>query len=187
MSNEKQAELDTERSELNLLINRGVKFTVEVSVFTKRRGFAGRFLNHIKTTEEQVFEIKEPTLSTLDRMSAEWIEVAIDENEMSSENALSFAKKMTQQHAKRFAKIIAIAVLGSDYSIPTQSGSYKYDEKRLTELTNLFFHNVKSSKLLRIMYIINTMTNLGDFTNSIRLMSANRTTVPIRIEENKEG
>ena len=88
------------------------------------------------------------------------------------------------------AKIIALAVLGQDYMKAIQSGNqvkYIPDNKRLGELTRLFAENVKPSKLMQLTLLVNTMSNLGDFMNSIRLISTERTTMPIRIEENNEG
>ena len=64
------------------------------------------------------------------------------------------------------------------------SGKFVVYVKRLNELTSLFTRRIKPSRLYQIYILIQTMCNLGDFLNSIRLMSADRTTMPIRIEEN---
>ncbi len=181
--------LNTERTELNTLIDKGVNFDVERTIHVRQNGLLGYFKKRYAKTETLKFTIKEPTLSILDLMSAEQIEMAIDEAVMSSEKGIQEAKKMAGQHGQKLAKIIAIAVLGQDYIKTKKNGSrfsYKYDTKRLEELTELFFINIKPSKLLQLAILVNTMSNLGDFTNSIRLMSAARTTMPIRIEENKE-
>ena len=61
------------------------------------------------------------------------------------------------------------------------------DTKKLDELTSLFARKIKPSILYKLYVLVNTMGNLGDFMNSIRLISTERTTMPIRIEENNEG
>ena len=93
---------------------------------------------------------------------------------------------MAARHARRMARIVALAVLGSNILKPTpgKGGAVHYEEDRraLDDLTNLFFHTIKPSELFRLTMTINAMCNLGDFIHSIRLMSAARTTVPTRIE-----
>ena len=98
------------------------------------------------------------------------------------------ARSLAANNALRCAKVIAIAVIGSEYKIPVTDKNgvvrMREDVKRLNELTSLFARTIKPSRLYQIYILIQTMCNLGDFLNSIRLMSADRTTMPIRIEEN---
>lgn len=181
--------ISAEKNELNMLISKGVSFEVETTVYVRQPGILGYLKKRIKKSEKQKFVIQEPTLSTLDRISAEQIELRIDESIMSSESGVSQAKKMTNEYGRKLARILALIVLGQDYIIAKQNGSvvkYQYDDKRLNELTELFFSHIKPSKLLQLAVMVNTMSNLGDFMNSIRLLSANRTTMPIRIEEKQE-
>lgn len=185
----KEKKLEAERQELNRLIENGVTFEVERTVTVQRSGILGFFKPGVQKKETLKYTIEEPTLSTLDRISAEQIDLPIDENVMSSNSGVQEAKKLVAKHGKRMAKIVALAVLGQDYLIQRNSGGrvrYDKDEKRLNELTEIFFNNIKPSKLVQLTILINTMCNLGDFTNSIRLMSASRTTMPILIEENKK-
>jgi len=180
----KEEQINTERNELNVLIKNGVVFDLDCVTY-EHKGFFRKKQPVNKTLK---FSIQEPTLSTLDRLSAEQIDLVIDEKVLSSEVAISEAKKLTSKHCLRLAKIVAIAVLGQDYVKGKQKGSffkYSYDNKALDNLTQLFFQFMKPSQLMQIVVLINTMSNLGDFCNSIRLMSAVRTTMPIRIEENK--
>jgi hypothetical protein len=179
--------LNAERNELNTLIDKGVNFDIERTIHVRQNGILGIFKKRYAKTEKLQFTIKEPTLSTLDRLSSEQIQLKIDEAVMSSESGVQEAKKMSNDYGTNLARIIALAVLGQDYIKAKKNGSkfsYKCDDKRLNELTELFFLNIKPSKLLQLAILVNTMSNLGDFTNSIRLMSAARTTMPIRIEEN---
>lgn len=176
--------LEQERSELASLLNKGIEFEVDDVQFEVK----SRFFGLVKTKEpikiKRQFSIGELTLGTLDRLSAEWIEFDIDESMMQSDG-MKKAKGLAHNHSIRCAKIIALAVLDSDYLIPTNvAGRYKEDNKTLTELTNLFAHTIKPSELFYLVSVINVMSNLGDFTNSIRLMLSERTTMPHRIEGN---
>ena len=186
-----QKALIQERNELNTLINKGVSFSVIDVDSTKKRRFFCIIKQRVPVKVERSFKIEEPTLGTLDRLASEWIEFNIDEAKMKSNDGMQHALSMVGNHALRCAKIIALAVLGSDYLIPKSSrnGVIRYDEntKQLNELTALFARTIKPSQLYQLCTRINVMCNLGDFMNSIRLMSADRTTMPIRIEENNEG
>lgn len=175
-----------EKNELNTLINKGITFDVEVDKCV----FRGRIFKRRKVVKEKhQFKVEEPTLGTLDRLSAEWIELAIDEAAIKAEG-MPKVRAMVNLHALRCARVIAIAVLGSDYLIPvaTRSGSIKYveDNKELDRLTALFAQHIKPSQLYQLYVLIGAMCNLGDFVNSIRLMCADRTTMPIRVEEDRK-
>lgn len=189
MSDEKKA-LTQERSELNALIGRGVSFEVEDVQVQSSPRFFGLFEKKSIVHVTRTFVIKEPTLGTLDRLSAEWIEMAIDEEELKGEDAMYQARILAKKHALRCAKVIALAVLGSDYLVPraVRGGvSYDYDTKRLEELTSLFARRIKPSELYQLYTLIGAMCNFGDFLNSIRLMSADRTTSPVEIEGSNAG
>jgi len=184
---EKKA-LEQEKAELNTLINKGVQFEVVDTGFEVKKRFFGLIKKRVPTKVRKQFKIEEPTLGTLDRLSAEWIELAIDESVLKSDDGLQKARTMAHEHALRCAKIIALAVLGSDYLIPKygKNGVVRYveDTARLDYLTALFSRTIKPSNLYQLTVLINAMCNLGDFMNSIRLMSSDRSTMPIRIEEN---
>lgn len=182
----KRAEVE----ELNKLINRGMSFMVERKAYVRQKGIFSFLKKRIKKTEYVQMVIQEPTLAVLNRMSLEQIELELDEEKMQGETWQNESSKLAHDHSLRMSRLVAIAVLGEDYFIPVQHGSnfrYKEDIEKLDELTSLIAHGVKPSKLFQLAMYVSTMSNMGDFTNSIRLMSANRTTMPIRIEENKEG
>lgn len=189
MDNE-QRTLEQERNELNALINKGVTFEVTDVVFDVKRTWYGR-KRYVSRNVTRKFTIAEPTLGTLDRLSAEWIEFAIDEKEMTSEDAMQRARTLVAHHAERCARIIAIACLGGDAwtarPVGTNATQYVENTGRIGELTALFMRTIKPSKMYQLVVLINAMCNLGDFTNSIRLMLADRTTMPIRIEDEQKG
>jgi hypothetical protein len=83
------------------------------------------------------------------------------------------------------ARYVAIAVLCEELFIPKEIGAhvqYKEDTRLLSELTDIFAHTIKPSKLYQLVIGINTIANMGDFTNCIRLASSNRTTIPNLIQ-----
>lgn len=184
-----------EKTELSRIIGEGIKFYIEEETIEPKTISYGLFGLLKKKTTEVVkkrydFKIEEPTLGTLDRMSREWIELAIEDESMQGMELIDKAKIFASRDAKRCAKIIAIAVMGSSYMVPKYSHRttiYETDEKRCEELTELFLRTIKPSRLGEIMSYIVLTSNLGDFLNSIRLMCANRTTKPIRVEEKDEA
>jgi hypothetical protein len=167
--------LEAEKRELNLLINNGLSFEIEKTVKKRQKGFLGFFKKRVRETEKMKFTIQEPTLYTLDRLSREQIEFSIDEKDFRL-NGVAKVRGLVLDHSRRCARIVAIAVLGNGWE----------DRTRLQALENLFFKTIKPSKLMDLVRLINTMSNLGDFMNSIRLMSAVRTTMPGRIEETED-
>ena len=188
--NEERKKLEQERQELNTLINKGVSFEVKDLEFETRKRFFGLIKKRVPKEITRTFKIEEMTLATLDRLSAEWIEFAIDESVMKSADGMNRARGLAKEHALRCAKVVAIAVLGENRLIPCpHKGGTRWieDEQALADLTALFARKIKPSKLYQLYTLINAMCNLGDFLNSIRLMQSERTTMPIRIEENNEG
>lgn len=182
-------QLELEREELNRIVNNGVTFEVEdVEAHVKKTWLFGLFKKRELVKVTKKFKIEEPTLGTLDRLSREWVELAIDEESLKGKDGMKNARSLAANNALRCAKVIAIAVIGSEYKIPVTDKNgvvrMREDVKRLNELTSLFARTIKPSRLYQIYILIQTMCNLGDFLNSIRLMSADRTTMPIRIEEN---
>lgn len=186
-SNIEKSLQEIEREELNLLIRKGQKFIIRYTIKTKKRNLLGI---RAKITEEEraeTFEIKEPTLAVLDRLSTEWLEMSLDESALSEggTQTLVEAKRATAENTYRMARIIAIAVLGEDYHIKTinqKTGRVQFanDEKELERITDLFFHTIKPSELVTLCQRITNIANLGDFIGSMRYMSGARTTQPQR-------
>lgn len=176
--------LELEREELNILVKQGVKFSVSHKVRRRKPGIKGFFQKPEVVTVSEDFEIQEPTLSVLDRLSSIWVEMALNEEDLTAGGAatLSEAKRIAKDNARRMARIVAIAVLGEDYHVTEigPGGRVKHynDEKELDRLTELFGHTIKPSKLVGLAEIVTSISNLGDFINSMRLMSGARTTQP---------
>lgn len=183
---EKLEALEKEQNELRLMIEKGVTFDVEVTHYRRKPGFFGFFRKREKVTEKKVFSIQEPTLSTLDRLSALWLQMEIDETKLQEADYLNAAKKMARKEANRLAEVVATAVLGEDYYTAIDKGGYYQrteNKKELQRLTSLFLHTIKPSDLFTLAVLITNVSNLGDFINSIRLMSATRTSDPTHLIE----
>ena len=99
--NSKLEALELEQSELRLMIQEGVTFDVDVTHYRRKPGFWGYFRKREKVTEKRVFKIEEPTLNTLDRLSALWLQMEIDETRLQEADYLNAAKKMANKEAKR--------------------------------------------------------------------------------------
>ena len=185
---EKQSKLLQEQQELRRMIGEGVTFDIDVTYHRRKPGFFGRFRKPERITEKQTYTIQEPTLSTLDRLSALWIQMEIDEARLKDDDYLATAKQLAKKEAAKLAEVVAVAVLGEDYFITTFDGTHyhrKEDKARLRELSGHFFHFCKPSELLTLAILITNVSNLGDFVNSMRLMCATRTSEPrtTRIEQ----
>ncbi|PLK44407.1 hypothetical protein [Emticicia sp. TH156] len=150
-----------EMHEADVLINRGVQFTVP-----KRS-----ILRYFSKQKLRTFTIEQPYLGTLDTLSHLFLSIEFNE-EMLSENALAEAKRITAESAKKCAMAVAVSVLNSKWKIRLFAGL----------LANYFLWHIQPSKLIQLTIYINQINNLGDFISSIRLMSATRTTAPHRIE-----
>lgn len=173
-------------NELNRLIGNGVKFQVVRTKQIRQEGLFGRFKKPNFVTETLTFEIKEPTLAVLDRLGAEGLQMEIDEKKLQTDNGVNEARALSAKHAIRMARYVAIATLGEDYTKAVDKGhgiKYIEDRERLEELTELFAHSIKPSQLYKMVIAINTIANIADFTNCIRLTSNSRTTIPDLIQE----
>ena len=181
--------LEAEQNELRLMIREGATFDVDITTYRRKPGFFGFLRKREKVTENRVFKIEEPTLMTLDRLSALWLQMEIDEAKLQDSDYLNQAKKMANKEARRLAEVVATAVLGEDYYIAEEKGGiyrYREDRKALENLTALFQHTIKPSDLFTLAVLVTNISNLGDFINSIRLMSATRTSDPTHLIEQQD-
>lgn len=165
------------------MIRKGQKFAVRYTITKKEKRLLGLRSRTVEEEHAEAFELKEPTLAVLDRLSAHWLEMTLDEKALEAGGAetLAEAKRATADNTKRMARVIAIAVLGEDYHIKTvERGTgriiYSNDDKELDRLTDLFFHTIKPSELVILCQCITNIANLGDFIGSMRYMSGARTT-----------
>ena len=174
--------IEAEKKELRLLIGQGISFVVDYHEDRVVRIPRFRYLQRLLTKKQVVreekqleFLVKEPTAFTLDRLSLEYIELAMDEEKIKS-NPRQEARKLFSKHNRRMARIVAIATLGNDWE----------DDKKLSERTEFFSRWLKNSTLWELVQAIDLTNNLADFINSMRLLSSARTTIPNRIESQED-
>jgi hypothetical protein len=181
---QQKTDLEIERAELDLLIQRGFKFNVSVKVRKRAKGLKGFFCKKKTAEETKTFEIHEPTLSVLDRISDMALDMVINEDEFREDRqeVITKAREKIRDNAWKLASAVAIAVLGENYYTTeiSKSGKLKRrnNDKELDHLTDLFFHAIKPSQLALIASTITSISNLGDFIASMRLLSGTRTTQP---------
>ena len=184
MVDNEQNKIEQEREQLNILIKRGVKFDIVNKVRKRKKGLRGFFQKPKEVEETTSYEIHEPTLAVLDRICELSLDMVIDEEAIKDEMVIAEAKRITKENTLKMARLIAVAVLGEDYHITeiTPTGKIKRynNDKELDRLTNIFFHNIKPSKLALLTSTITNISNLADFITSMRLTSGARTTKPIK-------
>ena len=157
--------LEMERAELNLLVRRGFNFEVIVGKRTKK------------------FEIYQPSLGVLDRISEIALDMVIDDNDFNNSESgiITKARLLIKDNAKRLSKVIAISVIGESYytNIPILKHvmNILYGI-RLRKLTDLFYHTITPSRLAELTAIITSISDIPDFLSSMRLLSGARTTKP---------
>jgi hypothetical protein len=185
--NTEKTSMEMEQSELNLLIGQGIKFSIAIKAVKRKKSF--RIFGRSKPEIEEktlTFEIHEPTLDTLDRISEISLKMAVSEEELKGNDFLGRAKRLAKENARNLARIIAVAVLGEDYyeteithisATSVKIKRHKQDE-RLNSLSDLFFHTVTPSKLAELATVITSVSNLADFLASMRLLSDARTAIP---------
>ena len=176
--------LEQEREELNLLVSKGLKFDITVKVRRRKKGLRGLLSRREAAEETTSFEIHQPTLSVLDRISSLALDMAVEEDGVKDlgTSVIFEARQLVRNNSKRMARIVAIAVLGEDYHITetTRLGRIKQrnDDKELDRLTGLFFRAIKPSELAVLTTYITASNNMADFINSMRSLSGARTTQP---------
>lgn len=143
-----------EAREQNILLDKGLTFT------------AGK----------KEYIIKQPYLGTMDYLAAEFLKLSVDREKLSSEDSMVIfeeQKRMIAPNVNTLARIVAIAVINDFRKIPFLTWYYAFK----------FKWSVTPTDMMKLTSIILKASNLSDFTNSITLLSVNRTTAPQVIED----
>ena len=186
---------DTEKDEIKRLNDLGIEFTVRHKK-RARTGLKRTIWKRIKEalgfgceTEvkevETTYRVKEPTLAVLDLLSADFVNLEIEEEEIRAGNTrtLAAAKRMANKYAYTCARIAAIATLGEECFTLSEDGFYETNSKAIRERSDLFYHCVTPEKLMALTNLITGACDLGNFISSIILLSASRTTAPAKTIE----
>lgn len=133
-----------------------------------------------KTIQEKVkeeFKIYPLRLSTMNRMAKYQLDLRINEsmfkegNQLSNDDNFNEMKLIAVNNTETMASIVAIAVLGIDYS-----------EKKFKKVKQIMFDSLTSFKLEVIINEILRYQHLGNFLNSTVAMSARTTMSPNEVE-----
>lgn len=178
-------ELEMEQSELNLLLEKGVRFEVEERIREKKKGFAGALgMTHI-VTRTNSYMMKEFTLGVLDLLSAIWIKMHPKEDVIKQGGLLAIneGERLVHEHSSDCARVVAIAVMGEDCFDILPNNERVCKDREIEKLARQFKHSIKPSKLKQLTDVIVSISNLADFINSIQLMHATRTSQPTKTIE----
>lgn len=148
--------IKAERAALDSLLDKGLEFKIERKPLF---GFIKR--------KPRIIRINQPFLGTLDHLSRELLDMEIDEEKIKAA-PIQESRRLALLNARRAARVVAIAYLNSKWGIRFLAGVY----------TRYFLWRITPSKLYQLAMIISTISNVADFTNSIRLLSVARTTEP---------
>lgn len=167
---------DIQREEINTLIEAPYEFEVEYNkkVIVQEKFFFGLIPYEKKVIQKvkEKFEIKPCTLSTLDRLCQYQIELFIDNDKLNSEaDIFNETKLIAAKNSKLMANIVAVAVLGIDYS--------KSEFKRVS---SILFDSLTPAMLFDIINEILKSQDLVNFMNSTRLASIKKTISPNEVE-----
>lgn len=167
---------DIQREEIKTLIEAPYEFEVEFNkeVTVQKKYFFGLipFKKKVVQKVKEKYEIKPCTLSTLDRLSQYQIELFFDEGKLNNElEIFNQTKVIAYKNAKLMANIVAVAVLGADYS--------KSEFKRVS---NILYNSLTPAKLFEIINEILKSQDLANFMHSTRLASIKMTISPNEVE-----
>lgn len=127
---------------------------------------------------KRTLTIKPPTLAVLDLLSTYWLDFDVTAEEKDSVKALAIVKGLTAKHAMSMAKVVAVMALGEESFKPRTRGGYDVDERRINETAAAVAHALTPDELFKVTQMVTALSGLGAFVNSMRLMSASRTTQP---------
>lgn len=117
------------------------------------------------------FELKAPTLATMDRVSALGLKLKVNEEKA----PLITFTQCANDNAKICAEIIAIILLGKEYNY-----------FKLKKLTPFIYKHLTAEEFANIYVQYLSLVGVGNFISTIGLIKGSTTTSPNPIVENKE-
>ena len=158
-----------EKQELSVLNDSGYTFEIEYHKITKPLFF---FEMPKMELVKKSFNIKPLRLSTLDRIAKYQLELYLDDEVFKDDASFALeANSLIIKNNKSLVKIVALAVLGTDYSV-----------KKFNKLTKIFSDALTSQQLIEIVSQIFALSDHGNFINSTRLMIARNVIKPNEVE-----
>ncbi|MBD2753782.1 hypothetical protein [Spirosoma validum] len=161
---EEAEKIIAERIELDTLVERGVEFTVP----------GKSVLRHIWPNRS--FTIKAPYRGTQIYIDRECIDMDFSEGALLA-GGMNEARRVVAHNNRRFAKIVAIAVLRDYWKIKLLTGL----------LTHYFLWRIDSKKTQQLAGLIIPLSGIPNFLDSIRYLSIQkRVTAPALMEKPEE-
>lgn len=175
--------MSAEQNELNLLLQNGVKLTLR---YREKEPLTWRFWRKRKIINKTIqLTFKEPTLAVLDRVRLELLEIDFNEKRLNNKNAdvvLEEGKRIAYGSCRNMARLIAIFALGESLW-KFSDNTFVEDSEELERLTAIILQSVQPSVMEQLITCLTSLSNIGSFINSIRLISAvGTTTAQNRIE-----
>ena len=161
-------DLARKKREITRLINSGFNIDLSYNIITKQKGLFGWLKPKIKERKTESFLLKELTLNIIDRINL--ISLDIDFDKYKDLDPRSADKEISKDHLKRICEIVALCLIAENYEYQNDNGKYIQNNKELKRVSNILLRAVKPSDVLGILQLIDVVGNLGDFTNSIRLI-----------------
>ena len=160
------------KRELTKLINDGFPITITEMYFERKKGFWNLLSKPEKKKREITYHIKELTLNIIDLISLEAQNFNLKKYD--GKESLAFDNSVSRKDIQIMSKIIALAIMGTDYEYKIISGQrekYIRDDKGLKNIQIHISQKIRPSDLFGILQLIDITSNFGDFTNSIRLIT----------------
>lgn len=149
-------DIEKERRAINALLDKGTIFQIPRK----------KLLGLIKLPPHQ-YRIRQPYLGTLDHLADEFLSMNFDEEKLKAD-PFNEGRRLEYKNSRAMARVVAIAVLNGKWKI-----------RLFTKILASYFRwKITPSRLWQLTMVINTISNIGDFTNSIRSLSLARTTAP---------
>lgn len=158
-----------ETNELNVLLNRG--FTIEIQHSEKSTWWKRLFRRRkapAMITEK--FTFREPTLAVLDRVSLEYMDLEQSADDIAKYGE-SVAKRVAYKQAGTMARIIAIFALGENIFNP----DFSENTDEFNRVSDIMLHAFTPSKMVQIVGILSTLSNIPAFLNTIQFLGTTRT------------
>ena len=160
-----------EKNELNVLLDRGFTIEIQHQEKTRARHWWQRVFGlkqYAMKTEK--FTFKEPTLAVLDRVSLEYMELEQAADDIAKFGE-SVAKRVAYKQADTMARIIAIFALGENIFNP----DFSENTDEFNRVSGIMAHAFTPSKMVQIVGVLSTLSNIPAFLNTIQLIGTTRT------------
>ena len=122
------------------------------------------------------FTVRQPTLGNLYRIAEVYLSMGIEVDSLDNMN-MDQGYKLVSQHGKKMCEIAAHSILNN----------YLLGRYFLKPLARLLFKRATPSEIYTIFYAIVVFGGVADFSNTIRLISTMRVTMPRNLSQNSQG